>query len=159
MTELFVLSRVFCGYLACCLVAVVLGGCGGSGPRRAPVAGKVTIGGQPLAKGRILFIPEAPNAGPATSAAIVGGAYQIPQAEGAVIGRNRVEVEAEWNLGFAIDDEAAYAKRGGRPLPPNPIPPQYNRESTLVADIKAGQDNTFDITIPGARHSAARPPY
>ncbi len=136
-----------------------MAGCGPAGPVRAPVAGKVTVGGQPLAKGRILFIPQAPNQGPTTSAAIVNGQYAIGQSEGAVVGENRVEVEAELNLGFAIDDEAAYTKRGGRPLPPNPIPPRYNRESTLIAEIKAGEDNQFDVTIPGGRHSAARPQY
>ena len=134
-----------------------IAGCGHTGPTRAPIQGKVTVAGQPLAKGRILFIPQAPTQGPTTSAAIVAGEYKIPQAEGAVVGQNRVEVEADLNLGFAIDDEAAFAKRGGRPLPLNPIPPQFNRDSTLATEIKAGEDNRYDITIPGARHTAARP--
>jgi len=151
-------SRVFRGHLSglCVLAAAMLAGCGGSGPQRASVAGRVTVGGQPLAMGRILFIPETPNQGPAASAAIAAGEYKIPTAEGPVVGQNRVEVESDLNLGFAIDDEAAYAKRGGRPLPHNPIPPQYNRDSTLVAEIKAGQDNTYDVTIPGARQTTAR---
>ena len=155
----FVGSRVFCGHLAALFVLVMLADCGKSGPRRVPVAGKVMIGGKPLAAGRILFIPVEPNCGPTASAGIKNGEYRIPKSEGAVVGQNRVEVEADPNLGFAIDDEAAYAKRGGRPLPPNPIPPQYNRESTLVAEVKAGQDNTYDVKIPGVRHSVARPPY
>lgn len=141
------------------LLVVALAGCGTGGPSRASIAGKVTVGGQPLAAGRILFIPVAPNQGPTTSAAIVAGEYKIPQKEGAVVGQNRVEVEADLNLGFAIDDEAAYAKRGGRPLPPNPIPPQFNRDSTLVCEVKPGVENKFDVTIPSTRHSAARPQY
>jgi hypothetical protein len=138
------------------LAGLLLAGCGQSGPPRAPVSGKVMVGGQLLAKGRILFIPQAPTQGPATSAAIVAGEYKIPEKEGAVVGKNRVEVEADLNLGFAIDDEAAFAKRGGRPLPPNPIPPEFNRDSQLVAVVKAGEDNRFDVTIPSARR-AARP--
>jgi hypothetical protein len=155
---LIVALCAFCGRPARLplLVLVALAGCGETTPQRAPVAGKVTVGGQPLAKGRILFIPLSPNQGPTTSAAIVAGEYKIPKAEGAVVGQNRVEVEADWNLGFAIDDEAAYAKRCGQPLPPNSIPPQYNRESKLVAEVKAGQDNAFDVTVSGGRHSAAR---
>jgi hypothetical protein len=141
------------------LLAAVLIGCGQSGPGRAPIAGKVTVGGQPLAAGRILFIPVAPNQGPTTSAAIKGGEYRVPKAEGVVVGQNRVEIEAELNLGFAIDDEAAYAKRGGRPLPPNPIPPQYNRESQLAVEVIPGEQNSYDVTIPGARHTAARPQH
>ena len=155
--QCFVHSRVFCGHLAGFCLLAMLAGCGNSGPQRVPVAGKVMVGGKPLAGGRILFIPVEPNHGPTASAGIKNGEYRIPKAEGPVAGQNRVEVEADLNLGFAIDDEAAYAKRQGRPLPPNPIPPQYNRDSTLVAEVKAGQDNTYDVTIPGTRHSAARP--
>jgi hypothetical protein len=134
-------------------------GCGKSGPVRAPIQGKITVGGQPLAKGRILFTPIAPNHGPATSAMIAEGVYSIPQNEGPVVGKNRVEVEADLNLGFALDDEAAFAKRGGKPLPPNPIPPQFNRESQLVVEVQPGAENTYDVTVPAARHTAARPSY
>jgi hypothetical protein len=134
-------------------------GCGKSGPIRAPIQGKITVGGQPLAKGRILFTPVAPNQGPATSAMIAEGAYNIPQNEGPVVGKNRVEVEADLNLGFALDDEAAFAKRGGKPLPPNPIPPQFNRESQLVVEVKNGEENTYDVAVPATSHTAARPSY
>jgi hypothetical protein len=134
-------------------------GCGQSGPARAPIQGKVTFGGQPLAAGRILFTPVAPNAGPATSAAVTNGEYTIPASEGPVVGTNRVEIEAQPNLGFAIDDEAAFAKRGGKPLPPNPIPPQYNRDSQLVVEVKPGEENTFNVDVPKSRHVAARPAY
>jgi len=149
-------SRVLCGQFLCLLFAAVVG-CSESGPARAPITGQVTVGGQPLAKGRILFIPAAPNQGPVASAAVRDGSYRIPQVEGPVVGQNRVEVEAELNLGFAIDDEAAFAKRGGRPLPANPIPPQYNRDSKLTVEVEAGDENRFDVTIPSARHAAARP--
>jgi len=132
-------------------------GCGKSGPVRAPIQGKITFGGQPLAKGRILFTPIAPNQGPATSAMVAAGEYSIPQNEGPVVGKNRVEVEADLNLGFALDDEAAFAKRGGKPLPPNPIPPQFNRESQLVVEVKRGEENTYDVAVPAARNTAALP--
>jgi hypothetical protein len=141
------------------LAIAVLAGCGDSGPIRAPIQGKVIIGGQPLAKGRILFVPDAPNAGPVASAAITAGEYKIPKEEGPVAGKNRVEVEADLNLGFALDDEAAFAKRGGKPLPPNPIPPQFNRDSQLVVEVKAGEENRYDVTVPQSRHTAARAQY
>jgi hypothetical protein len=64
------------------------------------------------------------------------------------VGQNRVEVEADLNLGFAIDDEAAFAKRG-KLLPPNPIPAKYNSQSTLAVEIKAGEENKYDVVIPG----------
>lgn len=145
-------------WFAAAAIAVVVG-CGQSGPVRAPIQGKVTVGGQPLAAGRILFTPLAPNSGPATSAMITAGEYTIPQADGPVVGKNRVEVEAQLNLGFAIDDEAAFAKRGGKPLPPNPIPPQFNRESQLVVEVVPGDANTFNIEVPKSRHTTARPAF
>lgn len=141
------------------VVAVAVAGCGSSGPARAPIHGKVTVGGQPLAAGRILFTPVAPNQGPATSAVITAGEYTIPKNEGPVVGSNRVEIEADLNLGFAIDDEAAFAKRGGKPLPPNAIPPQFNRDSQLVVEVKAGEDNSYDVAVPQSRHAAARASY
>jgi hypothetical protein len=140
--------------LSFALAALV--GCGNSGPARAAIQGKVTVGGQPLAAGRILFTPIAPTQGPAASARIAAGHYQLPAREGPVVGQNRVEVEADQNLGFPIDDEAAFVKRGGRPLPPNPIPAAYNSQSTLTADVKPGGENTFDVTIPATSQAARR---
>jgi hypothetical protein len=104
-------------------------------------------------------MPLAPNAGPATSAVVVAGQYRIPRSEGPVAGKNRVEVEADLNLGFALDNEAAYAKRGGKPLPPNPIPPEFNLQSQLVIDVKADTDNTYDVAVPKRRHAAVRPQH
>ena len=63
------------------------------------------------------------------------------------------------NLGFAIDDEAAFAKRGGKPLPPNPIPPQFNRDSQLVVEVKSGEENNYDVAVPQSAHAAARAKY
>ena len=127
-------------------------GCGHSGLPRGSVKGRVTVGGQPMASGRILFLPAE---GPAVSAVVANGEYQLPRSEGPIAGANRVEVEADKNLGFAIDDEAAFAERGGRPLPPNAVPPDFNRNSKLSIEIKSGEDHSLDITIPGAAQTAA----
>src|SRR5688572_10415025 len=117
-------------WFAAILLIAGLAGCGSSGPPRAAIQGHVTAGGQPLAAGRILFTPAAPNKGPATTARITNGKYELSAADGPVVGANRVQVEADLNLGFALDDEAAYAQRGGAPLPPQPIPPEFNLNST-----------------------------
>jgi hypothetical protein len=135
--------------------AALAGGCGRSGPPRAAIHGRVTVAGQPLAGGRILFTPVAPNDGPAVSARIVGGEYQLSRKEGPAIGANRVEIEGDLNLGFALDDEAAFAQRGGAPLPPDPIPPEYNRRSILSFEVKAGEDNTYDVTVPHVQQMAS----
>jgi hypothetical protein len=145
-----------CIALAC---AALLTGCGGSDVARAPIEGRVTIAGQPLASGRILFVPLSPNAGPAASARVVDGEYCLSTGEGPAVGQNRVEVEADADIGFAIDDEAAFAQRRGRPLPPDPIPPEFNTRSQLVVEVQAGRQNTFDVTVPQARHTVARASY
>jgi hypothetical protein len=133
------------------LVALVaMSGCGESGPARAPVMGQVTVAGKPLEAGRILFTPIAPNQGPATSARIAAGEYKLPKVEGPVVGQNRVEVEADLKIDFALDDETAFAKRG-KPLPPNPIPPKYNTQSTLAVEIKVGEENKYDVAIPAGQ--------
>jgi hypothetical protein len=127
-------------------------GCGGKPalPRGA-VQGQVTVAGQPLAAGRILFIPIAPTTGPTVSAPVINGRYTLTQEQGPIAGDQRVEVEAELNLGFAFDDELAFAQRGGQPLPPNPIPPEFNRQSKLTTRITESSPNTFDIAVPTAR--------
>jgi hypothetical protein len=128
--------------------AVLFVGCGHSdGLERAAVKGRVTVAGQPLAKGRILFCPLPPTQGPAVSTRVSEGGYELAAKEGPVVGRQRVEVEAELPWGFAIDDEAAFAKNGGRPLPVNPIPPAFNTQSSLVTEIKPGE-NSFDVSVP-----------
>ena len=131
-------------------------GCGQNGLPRGAVQGRVTIGGQPLARGRVLFLPAS---GPTVTATVVNGEYQLPSHEGPIAGANRVEVEAELDLGFAIDDEAAFARLGGRPLPPSPIPPEFNLRSQLELAVEAGGEHTLDIAIPAAAQVSARGRY
>jgi hypothetical protein len=129
----------------------LLVGCGKSGPPRGSVSGQVTVGGQPLKAGRVIFTPIAPTQGPATSVRIEAGRYAADRRNGPILGQHRVEVEADLDLGYAIDDEEAYALHAHKPKPPNPIPLEYGRQSKLVTTITADQDNQFDILIPASR--------
>lgn len=138
------------------LVAIVLAGCGSSGPPRGAIEGTVTVGGQPLPAGRIIFTPVSPNSGPATSARIADGKYLAKGGEGPVVGKNRVDVEADLNLGFALDDEEAFARRGAASIPPSPIPPNYGATAQLSVDIKKGETNTYDVPIPAAHTASYR---
>lgn len=131
--------------------ALALVGCGsGASLPRGAVSGQVTVAGQPLAGGRVLFVPQAPTAGPTATARVINGRYELPESHGPIVGTHRVQVEADLPLGFAIDDEAAFAARGIQALPPNPIPPAFNSQSQLTTAIAADTPNTFDITIPSA---------
>lgn len=138
------------GYILFPLLTIACAGCGSSGPPRAAVEGMVTVGGQPLSAGRIIFTPIAPNQGPAASARITGGKYQFPKSTGAVVGNNLVQVEADMNLGFALDDEEAFSKRSIALLPASPIPHEFGSNSKLSVDIKPGEVNKYDVPIPAA---------
>jgi hypothetical protein len=123
---------------AALIAALLLSGCGsGDGVSRVPVGGEVSVDGAPMKAGTIRFIPNGATTGPAAVATIKEGKFELPQAEGPVPGSHRVEIEAIDYLDFALDDEQAYAKRaaGGKPMPKNPIPARYNRQSELTAQL------------------------
>jgi hypothetical protein len=77
-----------------CLLAIALAGCGG-GPRMAKVTGRVTVAGQPLTTGTIMFHPES---GPTAVGGInADGTYTLSTlkpGDGAVVGAHRVTIEA-----------------------------------------------------------------
>jgi len=144
-------SAILIAVLLASLVPL-LTGCGGkTGPVRAAVEGTVTLDGRGLAAGVIRFVPAEGNSGPAAGTVIKDGAYKLAEGEGPIIGRQRVEIEATDHLGFEADDERAYAtavtERKGKPLPKNPVPDRYNRQSTLEADIKADDPNKYDFAL------------
>lgn len=138
-------------FLLAVAAASLFGGCSQNGPQRAPIKGKITVGGAPLASGQILFVPQSPLEGPATSATVVNGEYTLPKAKGPIVGVNRVELQADLNLGFPIDDEQAFVARQGAPLPRSPIPPGYNSLSTLTYEVKPDVENVFDFHVPPGR--------
>jgi hypothetical protein len=136
------------------LLLLALAGCGGGDDlARVPVAGEVSVDGAPLKSGTIRFIPSAPTAGPAAVATVREGKFELPEAEGPVVGTHRVEIESLDDVGFALDDEQACAARAakGKPLPKNPIPARFNRQSELTASLTAEGDHElrFELNTKG----------
>jgi hypothetical protein len=89
------MSSFRCGAaVVVCLLGIALTGCGG-GPRLAKVTGRVTVAGQPLTTGTIMFHPES---GPSAVGGInPDGTYSlttIKPGDGAVVGTHRVTIEA-----------------------------------------------------------------
>ena len=132
--------------LAPCLLTSVgmLLGCA-EGPQRAEVSGTVKLNGRLVPDGAISFIPVEGTTGPEVGAIIRNGQYQIPRDKGVIVGKNRVELRAIQKLGTKIQDptkpEGVLTDELGEAFPP-----EYNRESTLIRDIKA-EDNTLNFEV------------
>jgi len=127
------------------LVSLFLG-CGkGDGVTRAAVEGKVTLDGAPVEAGAISFIPTGGTKGPAVGGEIQNGQYSIPASEGPVVGRQRVEIRAPRKTGKMI--QAPMAEPGTMvEETAESVPKQYNSESTLEREVKAGK-NVLDFEL------------
>lgn len=127
------------------VVFALFGGCGGAGDDlpRQEVSGSVILQGEPLSEGMIQLRPET-NQGTFASAAIKDGKYAIPRHEGPVAGGYRVIITSPPKSTGASDD-------GGPgkapPSPPDRVPKKYNASSTLNAEVKVGQPNTFNFDL------------
>lgn len=124
---------------ACVLLSVLAIGCGGGedGPSMYPVSGTVTFDGNPVEDGRVLF-RELEGDRRAFSAPIENGEYELM----AEPGRMTVEITASRLIPGKFDTS------NGTPEPMGEmyIPAQYNRETTLEAEVKSSDnDIPFDL--------------
>ena len=116
---------------AACLLLLIPCGCGsGDRPPLGTVHGTITLDGKPLAGASVIFEPVEPAR---ASAGFTDddGKYEliyIRRDKGAKVGAHLVRISV--------------AQSGKFPL----LPPRYNRQSVLKADVKAG-DNTIDFPL------------
>lgn len=120
------------------LLAGLLSGCGSSGADVAPVRGRVTLDGAPMAGARIRFQPEAGGGSPSYGAADADGNY--------VLGYNRNQ------SGALIGWHTISIERGGHGDPENKakppaLPARYNTASELREEVKAGEDNVLNLEL------------
>ena len=129
-------DRMRCG----CLLSVVvwgLSGCGGTDIVLAPVRGRVTLDGRPVANTWVKFHPSKGRGSQARTDS--NGVYVLEytaERRGAIVGEHQVEVgtrEATDALGNPINR-------------PELIPARYNTESTLQASIAKGE-NVVDLEL------------
>lgn len=126
-------------------LAICLGlasGCGGpsyEGAKRGAVSGTVTLDGNPLPYGSILFMAQDARM---TSAVIQDGAYAIPEEQGPNVGECTVQI-----TGYAQAPVSGETADDNAPAPQQIVPPQYNTGSTLKVTIAAGPNkHDFDLT-------------
>src|SRR5205823_3254619 len=122
-------------------VALSVTGCGSGRPPVAPVKGKVTLDGKPLAKGTITF--EATGKRPATGKIIDGEIVEMTTyttGDGAPVGSHKVAVWATEDAAANVAANPGEGKIGanymtGKSL----IPAMYNDPNTsgLSAEVKS----------------------
>ncbi len=142
-----------------------LAGCGDNRPARAPVEGRITVGGQPLASGRIMFWPD--EGVPARGQIGPDGVYRLStfgDGDGAVLGRHVVTIEATQieNPGpqlTSLEQEIEYYgdPAHAKDVSQTPavrwlVPERYSQRETseLSADVLAKRPNRIDFDLPGS---------
>jgi hypothetical protein len=115
------------------ILAIVVSGCGESGPELAPVEGTVTLDGRPLESADVIFQPE--DQKPASFARTgADGHYELMRKRGvmgASIGQHTVRITIPRSM-FKNPPE---------------IPTRYNTDSELKREVKSGEDNEFNFDL------------
>jgi hypothetical protein len=138
------------------LAAFVPAGCGsGPGFKLAPVSGRVTMNGKPLANAFVQFQPLGNDPGPGSSAVTDSdGRYTLQVASqqysgaGAVVGTHRVSIGSHQNTQVPSTAEAGsqdgYIPKGGVL---ERIPARYNQNSELRFEVPPGgtTEANFDL--------------
>jgi hypothetical protein len=119
-------------------------GCGDSGPPRASAGGVVKLDGQAIEEGSITFVPAEGTSGPTSGARITAGKYNIPKADGPLIGRSKVEIRAWRKTGRQIPNPMSAGALMDEKV--EAFPEHYNSASTLVEEIVAGH-NVLDFDL------------
>jgi hypothetical protein len=132
-TKGLLLALLFAG------AAIGVSGCGG--PPRASVRGDVSFDGKPIETGTIEFYP-ADGKGQTAGTAIKDGKYEIPDAS---VGPMKVRVTSS----VVVGKHKVYEGVADSPYAEDVrqiIPKEYNTETTLQVDLKAGpNEHNFDL--------------
>ena len=126
--------------LGACLSA----GCGKT-DARCEASGAITFNGKPLDSGTIVFVSS--DGKSQASALIAGGAYQIPKAQGVPPGKYRISISSPDGKTPDADPNALPGPSGNF-ASKDRIPKAFNSESKHEVEVKTGDPNRFDFTIP-----------
>lgn len=135
---------VRCGFVAIIgWLTISAAGCGNS-DGRFPVSGDVTLQGQPLASGAIIFEGADGSRGGTT---ITDGKYSLPAGQGLMPGIYTVRVSAVQSQAEVTGPpgpEAVAIEKANKDV----VPDAYNARSTLKHEVGPGKPDDFDIAIP-----------
>ena len=126
---------------AALVLASAVVGCNdaGDGLPRVAVTGKVTVAGEPLAKGAVTFRPD--GAGAESTGAVENGSFTIPSADGPTPGKYKVS--ATESIERAESD-----KLNNFTLQPQTKPSKTGIGGPLDAEVKAEGENSFTFDFP-----------
>jgi hypothetical protein len=138
------LARASVSGLTICLFAALVG-CGGSdGPPRYEVSGHVTLGGKPLPKGTIQFVPQGPPEIPG-GATIENGDYTIAADRGLPEGEYLVRISSASETAAPVE-EAPGDSSGV--VAKELVPPEFNVNSDKKVQVGPDKPNEFNFDIP-----------
>jgi len=153
------MNRVLCIAAVCCLVCLVVVGCGPGGPELGTVTGKVTLDGRPVTNGLVTFTPQA-KGGASVGKTDASGQYELLclDRKGALIGQHKVTVTTLQEAAAVTEmrsDSPEYAKQAASATDQSaydsakvvePIPARYNTNTELTKEVKSGS-NVIDLEL------------
>jgi hypothetical protein len=112
-------------------------------PKRGKLYGKVTLDGKPVAKASIRFIALEAS-GINVLASVNDGAYEVPESQGPVKGKYRVE--------FSVPGPTRRVPNPDIPgawldEPSEALPPRYHRDSKHVLDYDPEDPKPYDAQL------------
>lgn len=138
-------ALVFCG-----LLLLTIAGCNGNVRPLAPVSGRITLDGKPLAGGSVVVQPVAPPGSVIAGKGSVAfcdadGRYQLETIDGkpgAVIGEHRVRIYGpRKQKSTAVDGDTRGAATG------DIVPKKYNHNSELMLTVTADGKSDADFKL------------
>jgi len=110
----------------------------------------VSVEGKPLPKGLITFLPADPETPTQGGGVIADGKYSIPKDQGLVPGKYKIVISSP-----SDEPEKVVDTTNNMPgMPPvvakEAIPSQYNKDSLLTAEVKAGAKNVYEFNLTNA---------
>lgn len=137
-----------CGF-AWLFAASIISGCGGERSDLGEVTGTITLDGQPLSNAQIQFVPNGGVGSTAYGKTDSNGHYSMMfsrDASGASLGENGVRISTA-DVGEQDGEEVVIKEQ---------VPPKYNSETELVADVQSGA-NIFDFALESGGNEIAQP--
>ena len=143
----------FAGWMFCAMV-LFCSGCGGGGPKYAPVSGVVTLDGKPFGDGVVVFLPKATDGNPNPGRSSAGetdanGKFVLKTDDlknGAVVGKHLIKISSR---GPVMQFDASTGSPDGAPanVKRDAIPAEWNTMSEKEFEVPAaGTDKAnFDI--------------